>query len=145
MKNIQEKERLREETLNLLVMMFNQKKVEDHDIKYAEELLKLLSEDLELSKLQILHVLLQKILQVQDLGYELFHSYQAITILLQLPKECLPEVVITIDSFIEELKKSEQMNISDEEKITLWIDRFLLEKKKNSIKHRNVKSEISFL
>lgn len=144
-KNINKKEKLGKEILNLLVKMFNQKKMEDHDIKYIEEILKLLLEDPELLKLQILHVLLQKIVQETENGYELFHSYQTITIILQLPKEYLPEVVITIDSFIEELKKSEQMNISDEEKIVLWIDHFFLAKRKNSIKSRTVKSDISFL
>ena len=119
------------QNLNLLVKALNQKKVKEEDTKYIEIILDLLNQELllpkseNLPKLQLLKQLLSEMRFEKNVPNFLV-SYQSILVLIQLPKEYIKIAQKTMDKFIKKLEQDNLMHISDEEKITLWIDHFIL-------------------
>lgn len=119
------------QNLNLLVKALNQKKVKEEDTKYIEIILDLLNQELllpkseNLPKLQLLKKLLSEMRFEKNVPNFLV-SYQSILVLIQLPKEYIKIAQKTMDKFIKKLEQDNLMHISDEEKITLWIDHFIL-------------------
>lgn len=122
------------ESLCTLGALISLQKVADRDMESLQEILLILKQRKK-NKLKALHHLLKQMLNLKQEGYELFHSYQTITILLQIPDDFLQCLTIVLPDYIAFLVQEEKMNLSDDEKVIILIDNFLLNQK-NDIKRK---------
>lgn len=128
------------EILNHISELLSIKKIEQDEVKYLNEILIFLKQskeeisDLISIKLQILNKLMKEIITLQKEGKVLFHSYQSIIIILQLPETFLKRTIIIIDQFVNMIQNEKNIDLSDEEKIVILIDQFFLNKNLKSRK-----------